>query len=998
MADDESPNEAEQRTADAMRWIQEANYIPQDEQYEWLPFCEALVDSHRDAQDVLRRPPPPPAPEGGGGGPTNRKDVVFGTDPSRLVPDVGESWNRVLYVPAWMDPDYREEVIETPNMALLRNSVGTRDSLYNLRPALRLSDTIRNPTEYALRFGIADGRLDGRSRMSPTWSRTRDPFDDLANQANMLSDRDRQEALELSRQRYQQMNQAPVPGREILPEVMEQFLTRRGLLSERRPGAELKNAADRGISLDEVLDELEKGNPQIRKAHQVFLDNALDDQDYQRTLLGGLTTDELVMHNLHTMTDDVVVDLDNPIHPMAEYRLMGYKAKNDALWDALQPALRLASMVLSRGPPILEALIDMTTRQPIPPEQDGRENKTTPTLSHYVLQQDVDLSRTYPALRTLEEVYKYDWKSNVFRILSRILVLDIDWAFDLGGQVAQMEDDDVPDDGHQSFVWGSTAIDVKTKIRVRIAGDMMWPLLVPEYSASEKMMVSFAVATTLLHELAPSSLLARRMLGPGDTRDAGLGTTSDSVQDQDPEVTRLLRSLAGELYSKDNIEPYFRDVPVDEVGKDLEYSLWGSAVGLPAAEMKSLRHIIGLKFALGFDTYPDPPNGTRVGAARPMMRYIRPASLGYIGKFFSKRFWADEFEAYGFAALKMWPDGRPQLNLRHVPRKSELSVDSRRHGPYMAAFLRGVPSILSQSRHPVFAEYLGALKLELTYREQMEEWWTKEVENWDRELLYPLHPSIDKFLDDYAKAEVLQELRAAQDQMPYYMQWREDQVDKDQPPRSFDQWRQDAESEWREAFRYGGLLMRELLVVHNEMQNDMGNLQRMVFYYLQTKPPGAEFPLVVRAAEGRVIGKVYSRLNANRLAAENIAASVARIAADPSLVDVRGRWLEWLARFQSTQTEFAEVLSMFVQGCGARSGDFDIPRKARFKRLPTGDWKNPSERYRKLALRDYTRAHPEVRKTIDDFLFQFRNSDPIRSRPVRVGQRGPKPHPQASPP
>lgn len=310
-------SEADQRRIDARKWIAAAGYMPKDE--DWEPFCEALIDNHRDNQGVFHTPSPspspPPTPGGGPGVRQRPKHVLFGTDPSKLAPAMGDSWKHVRYLPAWMDPNYKEEVVNTPAGVRKRNTAGTRDALYNLRPALRLSDTIRNPTEYALRYGIAEDRLDGRSRMSPTWSPTRDPFDDFANQVNQLNDDERQEAEELSRQRYQQMNQAPVPGREILPEVMERLLTQHGLLSNAEIVAEVKNAVKGGASLDEVVYNLERRNPGIRKAHQVFLDNALDDQDYQRSLLNGLTTDELVQHNIQPMTDDVVMDLDNPIHP-----------------------------------------------------------------------------------------------------------------------------------------------------------------------------------------------------------------------------------------------------------------------------------------------------------------------------------------------------------------------------------------------------------------------------------------------------------------------------------------------------------------------------------------------------------------------------------------------------------------------------------------------------------------------------------------------------------
>lgn len=162
-------------------WINKADYIPKDIGYDWHPFCAALIDNHRDTRGVFQ-PPSSATPSsslgGAGGSGGNRGHVFFGRDPGDLAPRKGEGWKHIRYVPAWMDPDYRDDFLPTPSGKLRRNTSSTRDAMYNLRPALRLADAIRNPTDYALRYGMIAGRLDGRSRMSPTWSKTRNPVDD----------------------------------------------------------------------------------------------------------------------------------------------------------------------------------------------------------------------------------------------------------------------------------------------------------------------------------------------------------------------------------------------------------------------------------------------------------------------------------------------------------------------------------------------------------------------------------------------------------------------------------------------------------------------------------------------------------------------------------------------------------------------------------------------------------------------------------------------------
>jgi hypothetical protein len=306
---DDNPNDPMElssglRRQAAQRWINEASYIPKDVAYDFLPLCEALVEPFVDISDASV---PPPAKRVG-------DSRVLKDAAGQLLegePDSGGQ-DYVRYVPYWMDPDYNENVIETPNGTRKRNVSG--DALFKLRPALRLTDQFRNPTAYAQRFGIAEGRLDGRSRMSPTWSKTRDPLDDLVNQVSLLDDKERGEAVRQSREMYKQENTMPTPGQNIHPKVMQNMLAQKGLLSNNQLSRELQKGAIQGSSLDAMVAELEQKHPGIRRAHQVYLDNALQDQDYQRILLNGLTADELVQNNIREAGSLGKMELDNDIH------------------------------------------------------------------------------------------------------------------------------------------------------------------------------------------------------------------------------------------------------------------------------------------------------------------------------------------------------------------------------------------------------------------------------------------------------------------------------------------------------------------------------------------------------------------------------------------------------------------------------------------------------------------------------------------------------------
>ena len=86
---------------------------------------------------------------------------------NRAKRDGSNRW--VRYVPEWTDPDYDEkwEVLEVTDDEPMRRRRGVGDVYQRLRPALRPLDVLRNPTEWARRYGIHPDQGDGRSRMTP---------------------------------------------------------------------------------------------------------------------------------------------------------------------------------------------------------------------------------------------------------------------------------------------------------------------------------------------------------------------------------------------------------------------------------------------------------------------------------------------------------------------------------------------------------------------------------------------------------------------------------------------------------------------------------------------------------------------------------------------------------------------------------------------------------------------------------------------------------------
>lgn len=434
-------------------------------------------------------------------------------------------------------------------------------------------------------------------------------------------------------------------------------------------------------------------------------------------------------------------------------------------------------------------------------------------------------------------------------------------------------------------------------------------------------------------------------------------------------------------------EPFFYDCGVEELGHDFEHSLWGHTTNLTGDGEGISRHHQSLVFALGEETHPpDSGNGPREDAPYPMMHYMRPIPIDYMAKLFSKRFWKEEFKAYGFSALRMMPDNRIQKNLAYEPILPSREFDRDLYGEDRARFLAAVPNILFKSRQYVLATYLNALRMEIGYKDQYDGWWVMEVENWEEELLHPLQSSLDLLNLELERTRDLNIWHRATvpDKVSYYGQYR-NSLDPDDPNIiSYAEWQDNVVEQWNKETEYGGWLMQRLLTVHNHMQNDIGNLQRMVFYFLEVKPPNTKLEFRDSADELTVPGILLGRLEEFRFHARRLAGMVNYLANLAHLSGTKDKWEQWEARFTTNGEQYNKLMRLLQEGAKEDSDPFDVSWKVEFDRLPTGSWKHVSAIHQKMALREYARADPAVRKTIDDYLSTYANLNIMDTAQVKT--------------
>ncbi|KAJ4323117.1 hypothetical protein N0V84_004517 [Fusarium piperis] len=192
--------------------------------------------------------------------------IVNSRHPQTPAKPVGNGWDHVRYVPPWTDPDWHDEGEQRD-----KTDFKIEDFFDRLRPAIHPKDQYKRPTKYAQRFSIFPGRLDGRSRTSPTRADSRQLFPATAD---IRTGRDLFNSLDYS-------------------------------------------AAQTGQHIDEYMassrPDMQQGTEADQRCMQQYEDLVID-ENWQSILFGNLTMDEILAEEYLTMKDLSFEGLSGPIY------------------------------------------------------------------------------------------------------------------------------------------------------------------------------------------------------------------------------------------------------------------------------------------------------------------------------------------------------------------------------------------------------------------------------------------------------------------------------------------------------------------------------------------------------------------------------------------------------------------------------------------------------------------------------------------------------------
>ncbi|KAF4774245.1 hypothetical protein HER10_EVM0010759 [Colletotrichum scovillei] len=542
-------------------------------------------------------------------------------------------WAYVEYIPAWTDPLWKDgdsRVQDEKNPAYV---VRKRDWTKTIRPAQLPQDRAQNPSAFALRYGVYPDRLDGRSRLTPT----RGAF------------------------RTFKYDGVEVPGvtAEVVIKQAEGFANAAGLA---------------GVDgLLEVYSGMRGGGGDENERFVLrALEGMRDDEDWQMVMFRGMTSHELIEGGMMSMRNGNACDLKNDLHkdkwvestwrgcdpekPRLVYQSGQVKGEwdprtNDYLWEKMQPALLLASRILThldKNDPFWRRLHDVLNRQTIGEPHDYRtpEMRKKNPIVKFTLHDYADGGGQNAIVDDETRKDMFDVHFEVLRVLqTRMRFMVCRGYKDEDGGTAGV-----------TCVAGSC-------IDVHIAADALWPLVVPGYSDDERLMQGFFLASTIVHEIAHAVNYAHHLvlLPPACFEVETWKATPDKVKKASEIGSKMFSK-----FSDGHIEPFFEDEPQAELGFCIENRLFGGVTwNIISPEIP---YLFFLPAAMAMERWPRPKGDCRRPSLEklqksperlvldqiplPSDQYFSPTRVVHIVRLFTEAFWGVEVNKYGPAALR----------------------------------------------------------------------------------------------------------------------------------------------------------------------------------------------------------------------------------------------------------------------------------------------------------------------------------------------------------
>ncbi|KAH6610130.1 hypothetical protein Trco_000150 [Trichoderma cornu-damae] len=617
-----------------------------------------------------------------------------------------------IHVPLWTTPGWKDDAA-----ARSGTDLAVRDPILDtLRPMMLDTDRARNPSRHAVRFGIFPGRSDGRSCTSPTRAATR-LIGSRAGSCRTLT------------------------GRELTNKLEE--LARR-----------------RGLHLDDYLTSRASGTLQQDGQQELeylkAFDQVLIEEFWQGCLFGDMTMDELLAGNYFEI-GDFKSNLSGPIHSLfsrgkwdqspfgvpdvstVTYRLDGTSFDmevewSDEVWDCLQPTLQMATRLFCQDDPFFKAILNVGNWYEMP-STAGRNRKTA-TAPNFKIELR-NHNKNNKNNKNSEAIgYRHNARPSAafdpVALTLKVLESKLKWRivsahYDIESPVGKFEAETALGTTRYSLCSSSNCISID------LAAEAVWQLLTTQLSCSEKTMVSWMLAATMVHELC-HAIIEATLLWIRYPREYGV---------TDPTDLRFCELLEKDLYLSESqyreLEPYYKNDSVKEIGESFERHVLGHGP-YPMAHLSFYKPVFlshhGVltssfdqsEFSAREDAKHDVPAPYAVGE-----RSFTFNSHSTVQTFFTQEFWNTTFKKYGSAALRSAPEIPPRVAWFSAVESSifhraldELAFGSPGFREWASSFI----AELQDGGQKVIAQYIKALIYDAWQFPMLARRFVELAENW----------------------------------------------------------------------------------------------------------------------------------------------------------------------------------------------------------------------------------------------------------------------------
>lgn len=168
----------------------------------------------------------------------------------------------------------------------------------------------------------------------------------------------------------------------------------------------------------------------------------------------------------------------------------------------------MASRILKTNPAVWEAVRDLRTRQKMDPKfdfrsEDEKNDSNVTHLTKMVPVEDIDITECWEPVQRLD-AKGFDFVGALDQLMSQNCYLALG-----SGRIE-------PHDGEKSdWVYGSCDMTEQgndTRITITLSAELVWPLLIPDYSSSERLAACMMISGTIIHELMVGDLTSSHPL------------------------------------------------------------------------------------------------------------------------------------------------------------------------------------------------------------------------------------------------------------------------------------------------------------------------------------------------------------------------------------------------------------------------------------------------------------------------------------------------------